>query len=615
MNVLITGGCGFIGSHVAQKFSNEGHRIFILDDLSTGNLESINFKHVFFNLDAGDQECEKIFKSNKFDLVVHLALRGTGVDSASGPVQGAARDVGLDMLGLINMLRLSSQYKVQNFIFTSSTAVYGDSRQEEEKINEDTVPNPQSAYGLGKVTGEMYCKKWHELHGLNTLCLRISNVYGPGQRTVDESGAMAVFLKKMSEGKELPVLDDKNQIGDYIFIKDVADAIYRAATKHLTGIYNLSAPTSCLDNARLCETLSWAPSFTMEEGLKDTFKWYDQNYRSSEKPPPAEKHKGKKNIIQLWSKPLEKVNILPLVENILFFGVVCFLSIVLEERAVSHLLDYKLIYIVIMSAVYGLNQAVLASLLSCFLYVFLYLNRVNDISFLMQDIYSLLQLSLYLLVGLVLGYVADNYNQRLQDKDAQLKQAGEDYSLLMNIHSQTVAIKEEMREQILQTENSYGKVYSILTQLDKDDKDEVFSSGVTVMENLMKTKQVTIYSLTETKSFALLAGKSENKGFHVPAVQNINGRKDFVKVIETKDVYINRELLPHLPLLSAPIMYRENVVAIASFYSTEFENLNLHRQNLFKITANLIGLSLSRIYNRRRHTQNSNYSKVVKIRK
>lgn len=160
------------------------------------------------------------------------------------------------------------------------------------------------------MTGEFYCKKWNELYKLDTLCLRFSNVYGPRQGTKGEGGVISIFMKLVLEGQTLTVYGDGNQTRDFIFVEDVTDAIYRCLQSDLTGIVNLSTKSegsinellsilgslypikeivydeprkgdiyrSCMDNTRIKQELDWVPMFTLEEGIRKTFAWFENYY-------------------------------------------------------------------------------------------------------------------------------------------------------------------------------------------------------------------------------------------------------------------------------------------------------------------------------------------------
>ncbi len=152
MKILITGGCGFIGSHVADRFYKEGHEIYIIDNLATGNIKNVEVPHKFYNIDIASQRCEEIFKANRFDVVVNLSAQVDVNTSLESPYL----DSKSNLLGITNMLDLSHKYGVKKFMFSSSAAVYGNT--EIIPINEECPINPISPYGMSKSVGEFTVK-------------------------------------------------------------------------------------------------------------------------------------------------------------------------------------------------------------------------------------------------------------------------------------------------------------------------------------------------------------------------------------------------------------------------------------------------------------------------
>lgn len=642
MNILITGGCGFIGSHVAEKFYQEGYDVYIIDNLSTGNLKNINFKHTFFNLDILDPKCNEIFKRFRFDAVIHLAAQINVVSSLKNPYQ----DTQSNILGLTNILQLSAQYGIKKLIFSSSAAVYGNNQN--IPLLEDDEVDPLSPYGMSKLTGELYCKKWKNLYGLDTTCFRFSNVYGPRQGTNGEGGVISIFLENLVDGKEFVVFGDGNQTRDFIFVKDVAEAIYRAFHSEITGVYNLSTNTqssvndilkvldgylpiqemrycepregdikhSCLDNSKMKNILQWSPTYTLEEGLKKTYAWYIDDYKTRYKSKVKEDKKPSQSLARKQQKSTGKQSsILAYLENLLFFALISFLTIMLQSSTNQYVIDFKLIYIVIISSVHGLKQAVLSSILSCALYIYIYLEQGRSINSIVEGTNDLLILSLYMLIGIVVGYMIDSKNMEIKAKNMVLLSEEEKYAFLNKQFEEIVMIKEELYEQVISTQDSYGKVYSMLMQLEGLDPKAVFSGGITILEDIMKSNKVSIYILSDLKSAAVLSAKSEKMDLILPGVLKVRDRVDIQEVIETKEVFVNRELLPNLPIMSAPIIVNGDVTAVASVYHVEFENITLYRQNLFAIVVKLISYSLQYAYRYLDdlEDEHTNYSMMAEI--
>jgi nucleoside-diphosphate-sugar epimerase len=312
MRVLVTGGYGFIGSFVAEAFFLEGHTVSIIDNMSSGNQANVTFKHTFYKMNVEDPKCEDVFESNRFDVVIHLAAQVDVGTSMKNPVLDAKSNV----LGLANILSLSNKYGVKKVVFASSAAVYG--LNKDIPLKEESLCNPVSPYGMNKMVGELYCGSWQEVFGVETLCFRFSNVYGPRQGTVGEGGVVSIFMERALAGKGLTVFGDGMQTRDFIYVQDVAEAIYRGVEYDLTGIYNLSTNTetsvkqlvdtlatftnaqevqyleskpgdikhSRLDNSRIKRELDWVPLHNFEEGLEKTFQWFAMNRQVPRKRAP-----------------------------------------------------------------------------------------------------------------------------------------------------------------------------------------------------------------------------------------------------------------------------------------------------------------------------------------
>lgn len=630
MNILITGGYGFIGSHVAEEFFKEGHRIFIIDNLSTGNSENIKFRHASFRMDIEDSRCREVFRSNRIDVVVHLAAQINVVSSIEDPY----RDTSSNLLGLTNMLQLSAQYGVRKFVFASSAAIYGNNT--DIPLDETDPPDPISPYGMSKATGELYCRKWSQIYGLSTICFRFSNVYGPRQGVAGEGGVISIFMERVVQGKELVVFGDGGQTRDFIFVRDIAAAIYRAVEKDISGVYNLSTNTgssinqlvevlgqlqqikeviykeqrvgdirdSRLDNTRLRTALDWEPRCCFEEGLKRTYFWYMDYYKSKQDKKSNEKVPGKKaSIWRRLSSSLQKSGLLYCVENLLLFFMAGFMTITSQNVSKEYIIDYKLIYIVFTGLIYGTRQAALAAVLSCGLYIFLHIETGRDIFTLVYDTDSLLQLSFYLLAGIVTGYIIDTKNSELKGRTEEVQALNEKLDFINKIHDETLMIKDELCDQIISAQESYGKVYYMVTRLNCLNPEEVLINGVEVIEDAMKSKAVAIYKLSGSRNHAVLAAKSDRKDFNPPPIIRVKEREDLQRVIKVKDIYVNCQWQPLLPVMTAPITDRGSTVAVACVYSMEFENITQYRRNILKVTVDFISYALSNAYRYREATE------------
>lgn len=238
MKVLVTGGCGFIGSNVVDAYINEGYEVVIVDDLSTGKKENKNQKARLYICDICKEEIEEIFKKERPDIVNHHAAQ----ISVPFSVQDPLFDAEVNIKGIIRLLQLSVKYKIKKFIFASTGgAIYGEANQ--VPTSEDYIPEPASPYAISKLSSEKYIKFFYNQYGLEYTVLRYSNVYGPRQIPHGEAGVVAIFTEKLIAGIH-PTLnhfpdEPQGMIRDYCFVKDIAQANIIATKNQKTGIFNI----------------------------------------------------------------------------------------------------------------------------------------------------------------------------------------------------------------------------------------------------------------------------------------------------------------------------------------------------------------------------------------
>ena len=232
MRVLITGGAGFIGSHVARKLAERGCKVIVLDDLSTGVLETIS------------KGVDSVVIGSILDPLVLRSLRNEGIDfiyhyaafsSVPGSIQDPLKTNNVNITGTLNILQLAKAVGAK-FLLATSGQVYGDGLAREETMH----PMPLCPYTLSKLAGEEYCRLFKELYGLQTVCLRYANVYGDGMNPKSEYAlAVPAFIDRMRRGIDPIIYGDGEQTRDFIYIEDVANASVYAMESTMTGIYNV----------------------------------------------------------------------------------------------------------------------------------------------------------------------------------------------------------------------------------------------------------------------------------------------------------------------------------------------------------------------------------------
>lgn len=314
MRMMISGGAGFIGGHIADALTEEGHEIAILDDLSSGEKSNIPDTAKFYEIDVTDsQSVQNAITEFQPEAICHQAAQM----SVSRSVREPDFDANVNIMGLINVLKAATENGTKKFVFASSGGVlYGDVT---EPAPETTPANPISPYGISKWGGEKYLEFFTREHGMKTVALRYSNVYGPRQNPHGEAGVVAIFCTKMLHGEQATVNGDGKYIRDYVYVADVVNANVRALTSETDGFvaYNVGTglPTDVNELAnslrnhcqnelksrnieraipevahgparagdlrsnliaydKIQNELSWSPQTVVETGLKQTASWF-----------------------------------------------------------------------------------------------------------------------------------------------------------------------------------------------------------------------------------------------------------------------------------------------------------------------------------------------------
>jgi UDP-glucose 4-epimerase len=297
MRAIVTGGAGFIGSHVAEALAARGDEVYVLDDLSTGRRENVPAGAELHVADIRDAEAA--FDSARPEIVFHLAAQA----SVSVSVAKPALDAEVNVLGTVAVLEAARRHGAQIVFSSTGGAIYGEC---ETPATEDWERRPLSPYGTSKLAGEEYLAAWNRLHGTRHVALRFGNVYGPRQDPHGEAGVVAIFLSAVAEGRRPTIFGDGSQERDYVYVSDVARATLEA-TELDGGVLNIAtgSPTSVLelvesmrratgreidpehgperpgdlqrsvlDPSLAGRELGWRPEVSLEDGLRETWQCF-----------------------------------------------------------------------------------------------------------------------------------------------------------------------------------------------------------------------------------------------------------------------------------------------------------------------------------------------------
>ena len=237
--VLVTGGAGFIGSHLVDRLLELGHRVVVLDNLSSGRLSNLSNRINFHHTDINEANLDETFSRENPQLVFHLAAQVSVSTSMRNPLMDAEANI----LGTLRLLEASRRHGVEKFIYSSTGgALYGD--PDYLPCDEDHPIRPLSPYGLAKSVSEKYLELYNKMFILNYAALRYGNVYGPRQDPNGEAGVIAIFSQAMLEGKQPVIFGTGEQERDFVYVQDVVDANLLAINENVTGAYNIGSGES-----------------------------------------------------------------------------------------------------------------------------------------------------------------------------------------------------------------------------------------------------------------------------------------------------------------------------------------------------------------------------------
>lgn len=301
MKILVTGGAGFIGSHIVDLLVQNAYEVVVVDNLSHGNMENVHTGVKFYECDITNKYVLDIILKEKPDIIVHEAAQISVENSIKNPI----KDAEINIIGTLNILEAAKAIKVKKIIYPASAAVFGEPQY--LPIDEDHPLNMMSGYGVTKHTVEHYLNVYKKLYGISSIVLRYSNVYGPRQDWSGEGGVVAIFCEELLKNESPSIYGDGEQTRDFIYVKDIAEAnlcamksteegIFNICTGEKISINNLFKCISGFLNKRISPIytekrygdirdsymsynkaftkMGWKPKYNILNGLKETIEFY-----------------------------------------------------------------------------------------------------------------------------------------------------------------------------------------------------------------------------------------------------------------------------------------------------------------------------------------------------
>lgn len=300
MKVIVTGGAGFIGSHLVDTLVAQGHQVIVVDNLITGRLEYVNPQATFYNFDINSPQIESIFSSD-IDAIIHLAAQIKVPKSFEDPIA----DLKTNVLGGLNLLQNAIKYNIKKFVYINSAAEIGNPLV--NPIDENHQLNPISPYGISKQVFEKYLLLYAKKENIDYTILRLANVYGPRQDNSGEGGVVSIFVSKILQGETPQIHGNGSQTRDFVYVQDVVNVIVKSLNSTRNGKYNIGSATeisiqklfltivnltgknihplymdaregdierSFFDTTKANNELDWRAQFSLEEGLQRTIDYF-----------------------------------------------------------------------------------------------------------------------------------------------------------------------------------------------------------------------------------------------------------------------------------------------------------------------------------------------------
>jgi UDP-glucose 4-epimerase len=302
MNILVTGGAGFIGSHIVDAYIEAGHHVIVVDNLSSGKRAYVNPKANFIEMDILDPGIKKIIRGENIEAINHHAAQISVSDSITSPIF----DANTNIIGTVLLLKYAASLNIKKFIFASTGgAMYGD--QKMFPAEESHPCQPLSPYGISKLSAENYLNYFNQKHKMNATVLRYSNVYGPHQNPHGEAGVVAIFCQLLKKNRKPVINGDGKQTRDFISVRDVVQANLVVLEPSCTGTFNVGTgietevnlltkslinvsgkkiackygPSksgeqrrSVIDYKKLRDKFGWKPKVTLQDGLFETYQFF-----------------------------------------------------------------------------------------------------------------------------------------------------------------------------------------------------------------------------------------------------------------------------------------------------------------------------------------------------
>lgn len=602
MNILIIGNIFSLATALAKEFSKEKNKIVIVAEKTHNLFESLPKNISTLSIDPGEDDAVDVLASYRFDLVIFIATREEQINFGISEGNGHLLD------SLKNTLDVCKMAGVKNIIYISSTEVYGNT----DEILESIAPQPRSINGFTLYTGEQYCKLYREKYGLNTAIVRVPYVYGPEEKT----SLIYDLIQKCNSGTRITIPSNGERTVNFLHSDDIVDFVKRLVTEEYRSegeLINLSSSKtiSFFDLVTLLKEFFPNVKITFNEEnivytrpaqvqiARTIYDWVDLHDLQNDFPNLVRLFLAKPNhqetgFRKWWQKANEAPDIIMWVE--LVFGAVLmqFLSDMTGTLIQFKYVDFRLLFVVLMSLVYGMRFGLFAAALASLSIIYTWYRLDFDWALLTHNVGNWFPFVVYFTAGLLVGYSKDKHESDIAYEKKQTNLIYGKYSFLYEVFKDIRALKDEFRGQIVGYRNSFGRIFSITRELDSLEEDIVFIKALNIMQEFLDNENIAIYTTTQKKDLARLEVNSPTLNNKIAKSLNLLDYPEIRERISQGMIFQNTTLLNDYPAYLAPIMNGNDLVALVAIWNATYDQFSLDYANLFKVICGLIQASLIR---------------------
>jgi len=616
VKVLLIGNDAFLAQSLSKRFLLEEDQVNLLGDFSSDEIDLFPEKLRVFDTDISDKSAGDVFSIQLPEVVVYF-------DNAQ---KDFIHDMVLDgvnehMRRFLNAFALATWQGVKRFIYVSTIDLY-------DSIDiypgEESPVKAESVWESAHYLCEEHLANMDNTSNVLSLCLRTSTIYGPGQST-GNCEVVHLINQKLGQSTEeedqLPVSGEN----DYIYIDDFCEAVYRSAKSTITGVLNIASGKKVdIDDLRLiisqivenpeisisfmktsesvdvteaATVMDYITRTDIVKGIRDILAYSREETRKEKEMTIMRKvRRFFSNVGKRIKTTNDSVRILPFVENLVLFAGVAYLMLDRNVTMLFGFIDIRVLYILIMGAVFGLKQSVLSTALCVGLLFYAAIQTGYNFQALLYDVKLMSALFVFLLAGLIFGYIRDRANQKVKELARSEAKTKKQLAHIKEMYLESLKVKDSLQGQIFNSSNSYGRVFDMVYKLDSLDFNKLKGEIIRVTEEIMENRTVSLYMFGRNRGFLRLMAKSQGLRT-APKSIDVMTRPEIQQILVDHEIYMRRNIGQHEDIvLAAPIENDEAIIAILMIHEAQLEQLSLSYQNLLKITASLVSQSIERAY-------------------